>query len=205
MTEYNILIDLLPTSVEVGGRSFDINTDFRTGILLEQLFADREYSQQDKLSMAITLYFGNQLVDDLRDAIDQIQWFYSVGKEKFAATENEVSDRRSKIRKPERVLDYDIDAPLIYSSFLTQYGLDLQDVESLHWWKFHAMLHGLKDDLPLSRIMLYRGIDLNTIKDTKLRKQYASLKAKYKLPSLLDAQERISLAGHIFATRGIVR
>lgn len=204
MTDYCILIDLLPTSVEVGGRSLDINTDFRTGILLEQLFSDQEYSQKEKLAMAISLYFEDG-VDDIGGALDQIQWFYSAGKEKFAARENEDPARKSRTRKPERVLDYEIDAPLIYAAFLSQYGVDLQDVESLHWWKFHAMLHGLKDDLPLSRIMLYRGIDLNTIKDMKLRKQYATLKAKYKLPSLLDKQDRIDLAGQAFATRGIFK
>lgn len=204
MSDYCILIDLLPTSVEVGSRSFEINTDFRTGILLEQLFSDRSYTQTEKLSMAVCLYF-DPTPDDLAAALNQIQWFYSVGKEKFAVKENESPFGKRHVRKPVRVLDYEIDAPLIYAAFLTQYGIDLQDVDSLHWWKFHAMLNGLKDDIPLSRIMLYRGIDLNTIKDSKLRKQYASLKAKYKLPSILDDQEKINLAGQMFAPKGIMR
>ena len=31
----NILLDKLPTAVEVGGKMYDINADFRTGIRLE--------------------------------------------------------------------------------------------------------------------------------------------------------------------------
>lgn len=199
--DYCIIIDLLPHAVEIDGEDHEINADFRTGILLEQLFADRELARRDKLAGAVALYYPHP-PQNLREALRQIIWFHGAGKEKFSVHEN--APEKPKPPKPvKRILDYEIDAPLIYAAFLSQYQIDLQDVDDLHWWKFHALLNGLKDDLPLSRIMMYRGIDLNTIKDRKMRRQYSALQAKYKLPSLLSEQQKIGVAGQMFAPRGI--
>lgn len=53
-------------------------------------------------------------------------------------------------------LDYEIDSDYIYSAFLGQYGIDLVEVEELHWHKFLALLKGLKEDEMISKIMSYR-------------------------------------------------
>ena len=44
----NILLDKLPTAVEVGGKMYDINADFRTGIKLE-MTAISEQDDTEKL------------------------------------------------------------------------------------------------------------------------------------------------------------
>ena len=53
-------------------------------------------------------------------------------------------------------LDYEVDSDYIYSAFMSQYGIDLTEIEELHWHKFLALLKGLKEDEVISKIMSYR-------------------------------------------------
>ena len=54
----NILLDKLPTAVEVGGKMYDINADFRTGIKLE-MTAISEQDDTEKLMQILLLYYGD--------------------------------------------------------------------------------------------------------------------------------------------------
>ena len=53
------------------------------------------------------------------------------------------------------VLDYEIDADYVYAAFMSQYGIDLCDIEYLHWHKFLALFKGLKNEV-ICDIMQYR-------------------------------------------------
>ena len=53
----NILLDKLPTAVKVGGKMYDINADFRTGIRLE-MTAVSELDDTEKLMRILLLYYG---------------------------------------------------------------------------------------------------------------------------------------------------
>ena len=54
----SILLDKLPTAVEVGGKMYDINADFRTGIRLE-MTAVSELDDTEKLMRILLLYYGD--------------------------------------------------------------------------------------------------------------------------------------------------
>lgn len=54
----NILLDKLPTAVKVGGKMYDINADFRTGIRLE-MTAVSELDDTEKLMQILLLYYGD--------------------------------------------------------------------------------------------------------------------------------------------------
>ena len=64
---------------------------------------------------------------------------------------------------------------------MSQYNIDLQDIEQLHWWKFKALLEGLKEDNKLSKIIEYRSVDLSKIKDKEQRKFYKDMQKQYSL------------------------
>ncbi|MBS4916067.1 MAG: hypothetical protein KHZ93_00595 [Clostridiales bacterium] len=46
---------------------------------------------------------------------------------------------------------FHVDDEYIYAAFLDQYGVDMQDVGPLRWWKFKAMFQGIKSETVLSR------------------------------------------------------
>lgn len=172
----NLLIDELPTSVFIDGVSYEINTDYRIGIMFETMMLDSEISDADKLKKALNLFFGHNIPDDLSAAVDKIMWFYDCGKRK----DNGSRRRRRKVEK-KRVYDYDYDDAYIYAAFLQQYGVDLQD-ESLHWWKFKAMFRSLSDNTEFVKIMGYRSIKITPSMTKSQREFYKEMQDIHALP-----------------------
>lgn len=57
-----------------------------------------------------------------------------------------------------RVLDYKQDGMYIYSSFMSDYGIDLFEQQGkLHWWKFVSLLGGLSEKSKMREIMSIRS------------------------------------------------
>ena len=180
----NILIDIVPNTVEVLGKEYKINSDFRTSILFELMMNDGSLSDRDKIAQALILYYEDDIPTDIPEAIEQILYFYRGGKSAPKGTG--VGKGKSV-----QVYDYEYDSELIYSAFMTQYGIDLQDIDFLHWWKFKALFRGLKEDNEIVKIMNFRGVDLNQIKDKEQKKYYKNMKELYKIPINNDEQEKL--------------
>lgn len=198
MQTANILIDPLPLAIQVSGRDLPIETDFRTGILFEQLVESNEVPQEEKIAYAVNLYFPGRFPSNAMEqiqAVDGMLWFYSCGDEERAAQQDQQQNSTSIAR---RIYDYDIDAPLIYSAFLAQYNIDLQDIQYLHWWKFIAMFRGLAQHHKIVEIMGYRAMNIAKIKNRAEREHYAALQAKYALPDNRSAEEKAAAAGALF-------
>lgn len=75
-------------------------------------------------------------------------------------------------------LDYELDGDLIYSAFLGQYGIDLLEVEELHWHKFLALIRGLNDSTKLREVMGYRCYEKTNDKDRDI---YAELRRAWEI------------------------
>ena len=183
----NLLIDRLPSEVTVGGVEFKIRSDFRTSILFEQLMFDSTIEDNEKIALALELYYSDEISRinnaNIDEAIEKMLWFFTGGKEKEGSTKKTSSNIK-------RVYDYEYDDDYIYSAFMTQYGIDLNRIKYLHWWKFRALFNCLKEDNEIVKIMQYRGVNLTKIKDKEERKRYAKLKEIYKLPVQVDKDEK---------------
>ena len=170
----NILIDLLPSSVKIDSTEYEINSDFRTSVLFSLLMEDDNLNEEEKVLQALNLYYP-VVPDNSEEAIEQIKWFYSCGK-----LDNPIGNKKVRASS-KKVFDFEVDANYIYSAFMSQYNIDLQDIEELHWWKFKALLEGLKEDNKLSKIIEYRSMDLSKIKDKEQRKFYKDMQKQYSL------------------------
>ena len=170
----NILIDLLPSSVKIDGTEYEINSDFRTSVLFSLLMEDDNLNEEEKVLQALNLYYP-VVPDNSEKAIEKIKWFYSCGK-----LDNPIGNKKARAIS-KKVFDFEVDANYIYSAFMSQYRIDLQDIEELHWWKFKALLEGLKEDNKLSKIIEYRSVDLSKIKDKEQRKFYKDMQKQYSL------------------------
>lgn len=184
----NILIDRLPTTVIIDDTEYKINTDFRIGILFEQLIEDEDIKNQDRFYLILNLFYPT-IPSNVEEAFNKIKWFYSGGKEETKKSSNNV-----------KVYDFECDAEYIYSAFMEQYRIDLQDIE-LHWWKFIALFKSLKEDTEMVKIMGYRSINLNDIEDKKQKDYYRKMQRIYKLPTKKDKEtlelEKALLEGKI--------
>lgn len=191
----NILIDLLPTTIKVGGRSIPINYDFRTSILFEMLMLDDEIDDAEKSIRMIELYFNDISFinnENSNEVVKGIIDFYCCGKKNSEIEEciNGNTSNEENDVAGERIYDFNYDDIYIYTAFLEQFGIDLQDIEDLHWWKFKAMLHSLKEDCKFSKILEYRSVDLNEIDDENQKKFYKKMKEIYKIPTKQSKTEK---------------
>lgn len=168
----NLLVDKLPTEY----KGLKVDTNFRSFILFELLMQDNEIKKEDKIALALNIFYKDPITD-LKTAIDGILWFYSMGESENKKNNGKGTKERSKV-----VYSYEHDAKYIYSAFLDQYGVDLNEIDDLHWFKFKAMFEGLKSENKICEIMGYRAIDLNKIKDKEERKRYKKLKQEWALP-----------------------
>lgn len=180
----NILIDLLPEYVEIDGEKYAINTDFRIGILFELLMQDRTILDSEKIDIALSLYYP-EMPHDPTKAIEKILWFYTCGKEQG---ENEKAGTGSG--KAGNIYSFEYDAEYIYAAFLDQYGIDLQDIEHLHWWKFRALFKGLKEDNLICKIMGYRAMTIDNNMTDSEKKFYRKMKQIYALPDNRTQEEK---------------
>ena len=180
----NILVDLLPKKVDIDGKYYEINWDFRTSILFEMMMDDVELSDEEKLIKGIELYYP-VIPENLEEAIEKIIWFYSCGKE----TNNESGTVSNS--KNDKIYSLEYDDEYIYSAFLSQYRIDLQDIEDLHWWKFKAMFKSLNEENQIVKIMGYRAMDIPNDMPNDQKDFYRKMKKLYELPRSKSEIEKV--------------
>ena len=170
----NILMDKPPEQVEVDGKLYKINSDFRTSIQFEILMQKKELTEKQKefanelclldkemdretaellakYKDGLELYYP-EIPNDINGAINAMLWFYECGKE------NIDKKKPKKSGSGKKIYDYNYDADYIYAAFFEQYHIDLAEQE-LHWWKFSALFSALSEDCMISKIITYRVID----------------------------------------------
>lgn len=191
----NILVDLLPTKIEIDNKKYEINSDFRTSILFELLMQDKSIGEEDKIFMALQLYYPT-IPQNINLAIEKILWFYRCGKDITKSKGN------GKGKSVTQIYSFEYDDDYIYAAFMDQYNIDLQDIEYLHWWKFKAMFKALKEDNEIVKIMGYRSIDLSKIKDKEQKAYYKKMRKLYEIPISKDEREKLDDINNILLNGG---
>jgi hypothetical protein len=126
----NILVDTLPTSLEVEGKEYKIDSDFRACLRTILAFEDAELAGLEKSLILYNSLFVEK-PDNVSEALKQGVWFLNMGSD-------EVDDSNGP-----RVFSWWKDASLIYAAFQQTHGIDLESVEYMHWWKFLALFMDL--------------------------------------------------------------
>jgi hypothetical protein len=144
---------------------------------------DGNIKKENKIFMALNIFY-KEIPKDIKKAMDVILWFYTRGNIK--KKNNEKTNRNTN----DKIYSYEHDANYIYSAFLSQYGIDLNEIEYLHWWKFKSLFEGLNDENKICEIMGYRAVDLSKIEDKKQKDRYKRLKQIWALPDNRTEEEK---------------
>jgi len=172
------MIDLmnkaLPYTINIGGKAFNVNTDFRVWMRFSNSF--EKWDKKGELDIS---YLFKDEMPIFRNKEDYDGIF------EFAFPTNIVPKSNESIGV--RVLDYEIDADYIYSAFLQQYGIDLMDAD-MHWHKFKALLNGINTGTKLHDIMGYRSYTGESIKNQDTL--YKRLRDAWELPMLESEEEK---------------
>ncbi len=165
----SIITGELPDSVFCDGKRYAVDTDFRKWIGFFEAMGKRD--------IAGMLKVYRELPPSLEAAVR-----LGLGFANGAALPYGGGGKRA-------VLDYEIDAALIYAAFMEKYGIDLCEAD-LHWYKFCALLGGLDEKCRISEIMAIRALDAGKIPDKEKRKKARELQRIYALPDRRTAAQR---------------
>ncbi len=166
----SLITESLPHSVEYKGESYEIKTDFRDWL--------RFYESAAKGNLTGMLSIYRRLPPSVLAAAELAVRFGNGGALKYKGNEG---------RKA--LIDYSLDAPLIYAAFMGEYGIDLCEAD-LHWYKFCALLSGLGEERRLCRIIAIRAAEPSSIADPKRRSEIRRLQRIYACPDNRSAEER---------------
>ena len=154
------------------------------------MMEDSSLSELDKTVKALSLYYDTGDLKNsfkppipIEEAIDKMLWFYRAGKEENGAV---------SAGKGAQIYSYSYDDEYIFAAFLEQYGVDLQDIPYLHWWKFKAMFLGLKSDSRIVEIMGYRSIDITSKMSNEQKQFYRKMKKQFAIPLPQPEREKLN-------------
>ena len=197
---HNLLTGSLPTSVSIRGREFFAETDFRTMIELEKLILDTSIDAEHRVIRILETIYTEGIPEDIEEAFQGVIYLYSCGNPPDKKRQEAKKKKNGQIEIKEKLIyDYEFDAPYIYGAFLSQYGIDLQDIPYLHWWKFQALFKSLPTTQKIVEIMGYRATETAQIKDNKERARIQKLQSIYALPQNLSTEEKVAMAGAAFS------
>jgi hypothetical protein len=146
---YNILVDDLPTAIEINGKEFDINPDYKNCLNIILAYEDNELTGFEKqLVLLSNLYkeFPNN-EKDIETAVLKGIKFLNGGMEESEGENQEILYRLYSFSK---------DANLIFAAFKQTHGIDLTDTEYLHWWKFIALFMDLGSETTFCNLVSLR-------------------------------------------------
>lgn len=150
------MIDLtkhvLPDSVIVSGETFRIHTDFSYWINFSNLIQDKTLPLS-----AFDFFYIDEKPEDRAAGFQELVTFF--------LNKRELPRNLDENKSTEKQMDFSLDADLIYSAFMAQYKIDLVETP-LHWYKFQALLFGLKDS-KFTDVLNFRGYDPNDKRDYK--------------------------------------
>lgn len=173
----NFFYEAFPDSVCIHGEEIPIITDFREYVRLLDMLRCEELNAMQKTAL-LAQYFLDEIEID-KEAISALTAFVVMDLDSDEDSEEDEPDQHGTSKN---LFSYEIDYPFILSGFLRDYGIDLEAVDYLHWWKFRMLFDGLSEDTEIKQRIMYRGINLSDIKDKDERKRISRIQKRIQLP-----------------------
>lgn len=159
---------MFPEYAEIKGKKYKLNTDFKIALKCFEIVEDESISDQERCLAIIYLIFGFIPDKDYDLFLKKAIYFLQCGEEK-----------KEQLKK-NKDMDFIQDRRYIFSSFMSDYHIDLSKTK-MHFWQFIYLLQGLTETSSLNRIREIRNFDLNTIKDSKQRAKIIEAKKQVEL------------------------
>lgn len=128
------MIELLPKSLEVDGRNYEINSDFRVALLIFQAYNDDDLNDFEKCRVCVECLY-KEIPENYQKALDKATWFLDGG------------DIPQGKQLPVRVLDWEQDGHIIFPALNKVAGVETRTVDYMHWWTFLGLFNEVGDGL----------------------------------------------------------
>lgn len=182
----------LEDTIEIDGINYELDTSFDVVLRAIDCLGDETLSSLTRLNTSFRILFKDESILDKfahydssqkSEIIDNILQNYIGGSEE---DNKEYDILGNVIEKPTstdspKLMDFNVDAELIYSAFMQVYKIDLIDEQGkLSWYKFKALLNSLPEDTEFMKIVQIRAWKPSSDKK-RYSEQMRELQNKYKL------------------------
>lgn len=136
------MIGSLPKSLAVGGREYEIRSDFRVALLIFEAFADPELRLDEKARVCVECLY-EELPENFEEAYRQAAWFLDGGD----------IPKSKPLRK--KTLDWKQDESMIFSAVNKVAGREIRALDYMHWWTFLGYFSEIGESM-LSQVLSIR-------------------------------------------------
>lgn len=169
----------LPTTVEVNGKTYEINTDYRDILTILSLYNRNDLSEMGKSLAAIQIFYKDKIPTDTQIAAKKMFEFINLNEEQ--------SEEDAKPLMP--VYDWEQDYLAIVADVNRVAGCEIRALPYLHWFTFmsyfHAIGEGQLSFLICLRTKLRKG---QKLEDSE-REYYAQNRSKVNLKAHLSYED----------------
>ena len=140
------MLGQLPQALSVGGKQYEIRSDFRSILRIIAAFADDELTPQDKVYVVLRqIYkdFKSMPSDDYVEAYEQAMWFVNCGEE-------------PQEKNTPKVIDWTKDEQLIFPAINKVAGQEVRLVQYMHWWTFLGFFRSIDREDTYGYILMLR-------------------------------------------------
>jgi len=156
----NLLVDAPPNELEIDGRQYAVNSDFRSCLRIILAFEDNDLTSAEKQMIMLNNLYP-VIPNNVQAAFTKGGWFLNGGK--ASQDEDETAPR---------LYSFSRDADLIFAAFRQTHSIDIKTVD-LHWWEFLALFMDLGADTTFCNLINLRK-RVKTGKATKEEKAAAA-------------------------------
>lgn len=186
----SLLLNKLPDTLTIGSEPYEIYSDFRTWIQIENALFWETEPMQKRVAKVLQLCFKGRFPYDFDAATRAMIEFYNRNRnEQNSVAQVERESEQGQSAWNNRLYSFIHDEELIFAAFLSQYNTNLNTAD-LHWWEFSAIFIGLEEVNRICKVMEYRGADLSAIKDKEQKAFYRRMKRLYRLPDPRTEEEK---------------
>ncbi len=167
----NYLFDKMPQKLDIFGKRYPINTDFRAWMQLNESVINEDPDEFGRLANAMFKCAVPQSEDFAIEAFKQMSWFLRCG------------EQPSEKRSGPNTFSYSYDSNFIIAAFQEFYRIDLLRTKYMHWWKFNMLLNAMSSQSELKERVRIRGMNPAEIKDPKQRATIKKLQKMIAIPN----------------------
>lgn len=170
----------LPVQTVIGGRRYDLHTDFRDILEIMQYLEDPDKPEYLRWMIAVALFYEQSIpTQQLPQAMQYLAEFISGGSTAPASTG--------------KLMDWQQDAAMIVADINKIAGQEIRSLPYLHWWTFlgyfHAIGSGQFSTAVAIRSKLQKGEKLTDWEKTYYREN----KHRVDLPKRYSRQEKAQI------------
>lgn len=177
----NVLIDGLPTRVEIDDKEYELNTDYRVGLSIMTAFEDPELTGFEKQRVMLEILYPVIPPDHAKAAELAIKFLNCGEDQKGEDTDDDGGGRYYSFTQ---------DAKYILSAIEQSYHVDLMQIEYLHWWKFSYMFLDLNEDCFFCKLIYLRKQKAKGKLSKEEKEWYYSIRNIVELPETYTAEEQ---------------